>query len=426
MKQDAEQTLGVPSPGLRLASLQNRFHPLSSILSFPFISRWERGMEPGSVGIVTPQDFVFGETPDDRLSLDCGKSLGPVTLRFETYGTLNPARNNAVLLLHALSGDAHVAGQHHADDRKAGWWDEMVGPGKAFDTGRYFVVCSNVIGGCSGSTGPRSLNPATGRRYNLEFPIITVADMVRAQHRLMRHLGIDRWLAVVGGSMGGMQALEWVVNYPEAVGSAIPIATTARLSSQSIAFNWVGRQAIMNDPAWCVGGYEEAIPEQGLAIARMIGHITYLSDRSMDSKFGRRLQASDRYAYDFARDFEVESYLEYQGQRFVERFDANSYLYITRAMDYFDLSARGDGDLTQALAPAKACPFLVVSFSSDWLFPPYQSKEIVRALRNNHCDVTYCNIDSMYGHDAFLLEAAVLGRMIGDFLRCRHEEADHA
>lgn len=383
-------------------------------------------MEPGSAGIVVPQDFVFGETPEDRLPLDCGKTLGPVTLRYETCGTLDSRRSNAVLILHALSGDAHVAGRHDAADKKPGWWDEMVGPGRAFDTDRYFIVCSNVVGGCAGSTGPRSLNPATGRRYNLDFPVITIADMVRAQHRLMRHLGIARWLAVVGGSMGGMQALEWARSYPEAVGSAIPIATTARLSSQSIAFNWVGRQAIMNDPAWQRGEYEDAVPEQGLAIARMIGHITYLSDRSMDSKFGRRLQERDRYSYDFTRDFEVESYLEYQGQRFVERFDANSYLYISRAIDYFDLTACGDGDLAKALAPARKCPFLVISFSSDWLFPPHQSKEIVRALRNNHADVTYCDIESMYGHDAFLLEAAVLGRLIGDFLRCRSEEVAHA
>jgi len=379
-----------------------------------------------AVGVVVPQDFVFGEIPEDRLPLDCGKTLGPVTLRYETHGTLNAGRSNAVLILHALSGDAHVAGRHREDDRKAGWWDEMVGPGRAFDPERHFIVCSNVIGGCAGSTGPRSVNPTTGRRYNLDFPMITIADMVRAQHRLMAHLGISRWLSVVGGSMGGMQVLEWARRYPEAVASAIPIATTARLSSQSIAFNWVGRQAIMNDPAWRNGEYEDAVPEQGLAIARMIGHITYLSDRSMDTKFGRRLQARDRYSYDFKRDFEVESYLEHQGQRFVERFDANSYLYISRALDYFDLSACGDGDLAKALAPARHCPFLVISFSSDWLFPPYQSKEIVGALRNNHAAVTYCDIESMYGHDAFLLEAEVLGRLIGDFLRCREREVGDA
>lgn len=383
-------------------------------------------MASGDVGIVLPQDFTFGATAADGLCLDSGKSLGPVTLRYETYGRLNPARTNAVLILHALSGDAHVAGRHRPEDQKPGWWDELVGPGKAFDTERYCVVCSNLIGGCSGSTGPRSLNPATGQRYNLGFPVLTVGDMVRAQHRLMRQLGIERWLAVTGGSMGGMQALSWAVNYPEAVGSVMAIATTARLSSQAIAFNWVGRQAIMKDPDWCNGEYEATLPEQGLAIARMIGHITYLSDQSMDSKFGRRRQERDHYSYDFARDFEVESYLEHQGQRFVERFDANSYLYLSRAMDYFDLAAASEGDLTRALAPASHCPALVISFSSDWLFPPQQSKDIVRALRNNHGDVTYCDISSMYGHDAFLLEIAVLGRLLADFLRCRLAEVNHA
>jgi len=375
-----------------------------------------------NLGLVTPQDFTFGATAADRLSLDSGKSLGPVTLRYETYGRLAEDRANAVLILHALSGDAHVAGRHRPDDRKPGWWDEMVGPGKPIDTDRYYVVCSNVIGGCSGSTGPRSSNPDTGRPYNLAFPVITIADMVRAQVRLMQHLGIARWLAVTGGSMGGMQALAWAVYHPEATGSVIPIAATARLSPQSIAFHWVGRQAIMKDPGWQNGEYTGSGPEHGLAIARMIGHITYLSDRSMDAKFGRRLQDGEGYAYDFSRDFEVESYLEYQGQRFVERFDANSYLYITRAMDYFDLADAAGGDLTAALAPARRCPFLVISFSSDWLFPPAQSREMVRALRNNHCEVTYCNIASMYGHDAFLLEIDTLGRLIADFLNCRLEE----
>jgi homoserine O-acetyltransferase len=384
------------------------------------------GMDAGSYGIVTPIDFSFGEKPGDRLSLTCGRSLGPVNIRYETYGNLDAGRTNAVLILHALSGNAHVAGYHAETDAKPGWWNEMVGPGKAFDTDRYFIVCSNVIGGCSGSTGPRSTNPDTGTRYNMEFPVITISDMVQAQVRLMDHLRISKWLAIAGGSMGGMQALEWVTAFPDRVGSVIAIATTARLSAQSIAFDWVGREAIMSDPNWNGGDYEDAIPEKGLATARMLAHITYLSDESMVQKFGRKLQGRDQYAFDFERNFAVESYLEYQGQRFVERFDANSYLYITRAMDYFDLAASsGDGDLAKAFS-CVGCPFLVVSFSSDWLFPPYQSLEIVHALLKNGIDVTYCDIYSDYGHDAFLLEVDTLGRMIHDFLANRYREVTDA
>lgn len=377
-------------------------------------------MESNSIGIVSPQDFTFGTSADDLLPLDCGRTLGPVNLRFETYGELNAARSNAILILHALSGDAHVAGYHSENDRKPGWWNEMVGPGKAFDTDRYFVVCSNVIGGCSGSTGPRSINPATGKRYNLAFPVITIGDMVRAQYRLMRHLGIEKWLALVGGSMGGMQALQWAVDYPEAVGGVIAIATTARLSPQGIAFNWVGREAIKYDPKWNEGEYEGEGPEQGLATARMLAHITYLSDESMSSKFGRSLQDSDRYSFDFDRDFSVESYLQYQGRRFVERFDANSYFYITKAIDYFDLFEKGGGDLAKAFHETR-CPFMVVSFSSDWLFPPNQSQQLVNALTENHIAVSYCMIDSSYGHDAFLLETETLSRMVRDFLKNLYE-----
>ena len=363
--------------------------------------------------LVQPQDYTFGWTEEDALPLDCGKKLYGVNLRYETLGTLSPAGDNAVLILHALSGDAHVAGRHAPDDRKPGWWDEMVGPGKAIDTDRYFVVCSNVIGGCAGSTGPRSINPATGKLYNLSFPVITIADMVRAQKRLMEHLGIRRFLAAVGGSMGGMQALEWARLYPDCVQSVIPIATTSRLSPQSIAFDWVGSQAIRHDPAWNNGEYAEN-PEHGLATARMLAHITYLSDESMNRKFGRELQESDSYSFSFERDFAVESYLEHQGRRFVERFDANSYLYITRATDYFDL-ANGYDDLAEAFAGTKA-DFLVVSFSSDWLFPTEQSERIVRALLKNRLNCSFCEIESGYGHDAFLLEVERLGSLIRDFL----------
>ncbi|OGV38445.1 MAG: homoserine O-acetyltransferase [Lentisphaerae bacterium GWF2_45_14] len=381
-------------------------------------------MQNNSVGIVVPQDFSFGQTDEDALCLDCGKKLKYVNIRYETYGKLDSSSSNAILILHALSGDAHVAGFHSENDRKPGWWDEMVGPGKSFDTNKYFIVCSNIIGGCSGSTGPRSINPDTGKCYNMDFPVITINDMVKAQHRLMVHLGIKKWLAVAGGSMGGMQAIEWTISYPDAVDSVIAIATTSRLSPQSIAFDWVGREAIMSDPKWLEGNYDDIAPEDGLATARMLAHITYLSDESMYQKFGRNLQESDKYSFNFHRDFAVESYLEHQGQRFVERFDANSYLYITRAMDYFDVSARAGGDLAKAFSEVKS-KFLVVSFSSDWLFLPKQSKEIVRALLSGKIDVTYCDIASVYGHDAFLLEAVTLGKLISDFTRNRYLEVQN-
>ena len=365
--------------------------------------------------ITQPRDYAFAQDGDDSLRLDCGQTLKEVTLRYECAGTLSPERDNAILILHALSGDAHCCGKHAPDDRKPGWWDEMIGPGKYIDTDRYFVVCSNVIGGCSGSTGPRSIDPATGKRYNMTFPVITIADMVRAQHRLMKFLGIERWLSVVGGSMGGMQVLEWAVLYPGEVKSAIPIATTAQLSPQSIAFDWVGREAIQYDVNWRNGDYEEKVPDRGLSTARMLAHITYLSDESMARKFGRNLQENTEYGFNFSRDFAVESYLEHQGRRFVERFDANSYCYITRAMDYFDLADRAGGDLAQALAAATA-DFLVVSFSSDWLFPTSQSRAIVHALLKNQLNVNFCEIESSYGHDAFLLEVETLGTMIRGFL----------
>ncbi len=382
-------------------------------------------MDEKNYGPVYAQDFTFGLTEDDKLLLDCGRKLGPVNIRFETYGKLDDKKSNAILILHALSGNAHVAGYLDGDKAKIGWWDNMVGPGKAFDTDKYFIVCSNVIGGCSGSTGPRSFNPESqnpSKIYNMDFPVITIADMVRAQHRLMKHLGIEKWLSLAGGSMGGMQALEWAVSYPEAVNSVMPIATTSRLSPQSIAFNWVGREAIMRDPSWNNGNYDIAkVPESGLAIARMLGHITYLSDESMDKKFGRELQEIKSYSFDFKHNFKVESYLKHQGEKFVERFDANSYLYISRAMDYFDLSERFGGNLEVALSQVKSS-FLVISFSSDWLFTPEESLKIVEALRVNSIDVTYCDIKSIYGHDAFLLEVDVLGRLISDFLKCRYEE----
>ena len=367
-----------------------------------------------SVGLVETKHFTFAEPPNE-MELECGQKLGPITLAYETYGTLSPQRDNAVLIVHALSGDAHIAGYHTPQDRKPGWWDLVIGPGKAFDTTKYFVICSNILGGCKGSTGPSSLHPATGRPYGPAFPMVTISDMVRAQSLLMDHLGIRRLLTVVGGSMGGFQVLEWAVRYPDRVASAIPIATSARLSAQGIAFNEVGRQAIMADPNWLGGDYYgRAVPRAGLAIARMIGHITYLSDEQMHAKFGRRLQDRREFGYDFKTEFEVESYLKYQGDSFVRRFDANSYLYITKSMDYFDLPARY-GSLVRALEHVKA-EFLVLSISSDWLFPTYQAKEIVKALKASGVPTTFLELNSPYGHDAFLLPNEPLAATITGFL----------
>jgi homoserine O-acetyltransferase/O-succinyltransferase len=360
------------------------------------------------------KQYTFAHPPH-QLELECGRTLGPVALAYETYGELNAAKDNAILVLHALSGDAHAAGVNTRLDDKPGWWDIMIGPGRPFDTDRYFVVCSNIIGGCKGSTGPSSTNLETMKPYGLSFPMITIRDMVEAQRHLIDFLGIERLYCVTGGSMGGMQALQWVASYPDRVAKAIPIATAASLSAQGIAFNEVGRQAIMSDPDWLDGDYYGiTVPHRGLALARMVGHITYLSEQSMHAKFARRLQEKADYGYDFATDFQVESYLKYKGDSFVNRFDANSYLYITKAMDYFDL-ARAYGSLEQAFAHADAS-FLVISFSSDWLFPTYQSKEIVRALRHNNLNAIFTEIPSAYGHDAFLLEADEIGRLVRSFL----------
>jgi homoserine O-acetyltransferase/O-succinyltransferase len=362
------------------------------------------------VGLVETHSVTIAHPPDD-LALKSGRRLGPVTLAYETYGALNRDRSNAVLVLHALSGDAHAAG-YHRGDTEPGWWDTMIGPGKAFDTDRYFVICSNVIGGCKGSTGPSSINRATGRPYALDFPIITVSDMVNAQARLIDHLGIERLLAVVGGSMGGMQALQWAAEFPERIRAAIPVATALKHSPQQIAFDEVIRQSIMSDPDWRQGNYyEHGQPGRGLAVARMIGHITFMSDHSMEEKFSRRLK-NGIYSYSFSEDFEVEGYLRYRGDSFVKRFDANSYLYITKAMDYFDLSG---GRLIRADREV-GTRFLVISFKSDWLYPSYQSREIIRELKRGHVDATYCELDSTYGHDAFLLETAAQTGLITHFL----------
>jgi len=347
------------------------------------------------------------------LTLQSKAVLPEFTLAYETYGSLSPARDNVILILHALSGDSHVA-SHNADDH-TGWWEEAVGSKRIFDTDRYFVVCANVLGGCQGSTGPGSMNPLTGRRYGLDFPIVTVADMVESQRVLMDFLGIDKILAVVGGSMGGMQALQWAVSHPDRVRNALILASTARVSPQTIALDEVARQAIYADPNWRKGNYYDGEPpNKGLAVARMIGHITYLSDASMHDKFGRRLQERPQYGYDFETDFAVESYLRYRGNAFTNRFDANAFLYITKAIDYFDMSA-GLPSLADAFEHARA-RFLIVSFSSDWLFPPSQSRELVRALLKRGVDATYMEIQSDYGHDAFLLEVDLLKGLTRDFL----------
>jgi homoserine O-acetyltransferase/O-succinyltransferase len=348
------------------------------------------------------------------LQLDCGVTLLNVDVDFETYGTLNAARSNAILVLHAFSGDAHAAGISK-ETGQPGWWSSMIGPGLAFDTDRYFVISSNVLGGCRGTTGPSSTDSATGERYAMRFPVITISDMVRLQKMLVEYLGVERLLAVTGGSMGGMQALEWAVAYPDSIVAAIPIAATARHSAQQIAFNEVGRQAVMADPDWNEGNYYDANPPaRGLAVARMVGHITYMSDASMREKFGRRLRDKDAFGFDFSVDFEVESYLRYRGSQFVNRFDANSYLYITKAMDYFDLSA-GHASLAAAFDHTRA-RFLVLSFTSDWLYPTYQSLETVSALRSRNIDVAFSELTSDYGHDAFLLETDEQSAIVSGFL----------
>ncbi len=373
-------------------------------------------MNRNSVGLVPERRVTFGSA-DDPMSLESGLSLGPIDLVYEEYGTPNETRSNAVLICHALSGNAHAAGYRHAHDRRAGWWDSMIGPGRPFDTNRYWIICSNIIGGCNGSTGPGSVNPSSGKPYGIGFPVITIGDMVEAQKRLIDHLGIERLHAIIGGSMGGFQVLEWALRFPEKCRSAIVVASSARLSAQGLAFNAVGRHAIISDQGWLDGDYYGAPgPVQGLAIARMIGHITYLSESHMDLKFGRKLQSADRFSFDFTAEFAVESYLKHQGERFTERFDANSYLYITKAMDYFDIAdIYGGGSLDEALSRA-SCKFLVVSYSSDWLFPTAQAREIVRSLIRNAKDVSFVEINSPYGHDAFLIETGELARLVVPFL----------
>ncbi len=364
-----------------------------------------------SIGLVEKNFFTL----PSPMALESGECLAEVTLAYETYGELNQDKSNAILICHALSGDAHVAGFHHGAD-KEGWWEIMVGPGKAIDTDRYFVICSNILGSCMGSSGPSSINPKTGRPYGLTFPVVTIGDMVKAQKALIDYLGIAKLLSVIGGSIGGMQTLEWSVSYPEMVFSAIPLATTQRHSALAIAFNEVARQAIMADPHWRHGDYYGSQkPDLGLAVARMIGHITYLSDTAMRNKFGRRLQDKNDFSFNFDVDFQVEGYLRHQGTKFVNRFDANSFLYITKAADYFDLTSKRTSEHQSLFAKARA-RYLVVSFTSDWLYPTRKSKAMVKAMKKHDINVSFCEIEAEWGHDAFLLPNPRLADMLSGFL----------
>ena len=350
-----------------------------------------------------PQSQVAHFGADQPLSMDAGVDLSPFTIAYQTYGTLNADKSNAVLICHALTGDQHVANVHPVTG-KPGWWEIMVGPGKPIDTDRYFVICSNVLGGCMGTTGPASINPATGRPWGLDLPVVTIRDMVRAQAMLIDRLGIDQLFCVAGGSMGGMQVLQWAASYPQRVFSAMPIAAAARHSSQNIAFHEVGRQAVMADPEWRAGRYFDhgVRPLKGLAVARMAAHITYLSDEALQRKFGRKLQNRAAPTFSFDADFQIESYLRHQGSSFVERFDANSYLYVTRAMDYFDI-AEDYGSLAKAFKGTRT-RFCVVSFTSDWLFPTSESRAVVHALNAGGAAVSFVEVDTDKGHDAFLLD----------------------
>lgn len=374
----------------------------------------------GSVGLVETQRVVLFDE-DDPLVLDSGARLAPVEVAYETYGELDPGRANAVFVCHALTGDAHAAG-HHGDPSRPGWWDNLIGPGKPLDTDRYFVVCANLLGGCQGTTGPSSIDPRTGKPYGLRFPLFTVADLVRVHRALIQHLGIRRLLAAIGGSLGGMQALQWALDASDEIHSAIPICASARLSAQNIAFSAVAREAIMRDPSFQGGDYYETgrRPDIGLAVARMMAHITYLSEVGMGEKFGRRIQDADEPRFGLEVDFQVESYLQHQGESFLERFDANSYLYLSRVMDYFDPFPDRE-EARRRLADVRT-RFLVLSFDTDWRFDTAHSKEIVRPLLASDVPVTFREIPSPHGHDSFLLEVPEYHRTIATFLRQAYED----
>jgi homoserine O-acetyltransferase/O-succinyltransferase len=384
-------------------------------------SAFDRPDSPSSVGWTRPRRVVLADKRNPLL-LDCGASLAPVTVEYETYGKLSSAADNAIFILHALSGDAHAAGwdsEWQKDSRpwrsnRPGWWDEAIGPGKAFDTSLYFIVCANILGSCYGTTGPWETDLQTGRLYALNFPVVTVDDWVRLHRRLQDYLGIEKLLAVAGGSLGGQQALAWAISYPQRVNAAIILSSSARLGAQGLAFNAVGRQAIFNDPCFNDGNYYNSEPPgNGLELARMLGHITYLSSESMEGKFGRRFQNGSRPGYRLKKEFSVESYLEHQGRSFVQRFDANSYLYLTRAMDYYDA---GSGNNLAATCAAIDAKLLLISYSSDWLYPPESTRALAEAVIANKKPVTYIEIPSNYGHDAFLLETDKTAPLIGSFL----------
>lgn len=365
-----------------------------------------------SIGLVTPELLSFSEP----ITLESGKTLDNYDLMVETYGTLNAEKSNAVLICHALSGDHHAAGYHNPDDRKPGWWENAIGPGKPIDTNRFFVVSLNNLGGCRGSTGPTSINPETGQLFGQDFPIVTVKDWVISQYRLMQRLQIPQWAAVIGGSLGGMQALQWAIDFPDKLQHALVIAAAPKLTAQNIAFNEIARAAILSDPNFHAGRFYEhgVVPATGLQLARMLGHITYQSDDSMGDKFGRELREGE-LKYSYGVEFQVESYLHYQGQSFVDRFDANTYLLMTKALDYFDPAAEYNNDLAQALTRAQ-CKFLVVSFTTDWRFSPARSKEIVRALMEAKRDVSYAEIEAIQGHDAFLIKNPQYMKILHNYL----------
>lgn len=377
-----------------------------------------------SLGLVQTQYATLFELPH-ALTTEGGETLGPIQVAYETYGTLSPEKDNAIFICHALTGDAHAAGKNSEDDQKSGWWNEFIGPGKGIDTDKYFVICANVLGGCQGTTGPSSINPETGEPFGLDFPVVTIRDIVRVHRELVRSMEIPKLLAVVGGSLGGMQVLEWTARYPDDVTAAVVLASAANISAQSIAFNTVGRRAILADPKYQNGnfyGEGNEGPRYGLALARMLAHITYLSETSIEQKFGRRLQHSDELEFDLLKEteFQIESYLHYQGKRFVERFDANSYLLLTKAMDYFNI-AKSFQSLPKAWEKTSS-RFLICSYTTDWLFTTSQSKEIVSALLETGKHVSFVDFDSPFGHDAFLLEFDQLTRLVQPFL----EQAYHS
>ncbi|MBL4901178.1 MAG: homoserine O-acetyltransferase [Desulfocapsa sp.] len=369
--------------------------------------------------VTVTKKYFTCDSPKKNQLLDSGLQLCPVTIAYETIGELNATKDNAILICHAFSGDSHVAGLYEdaPDTENPGWWDFMVGPGKGIDTERYFVICCNILGSCMGSTGPASMNPATDKPYGLDFPMVTIGDMVNSQKQVLEHLGVRKLHSVIGGSVGGMQVLEWCVRYPEMIRSAIPIATTMRHSALAIAFNEVARQAIMVDPHWNKGDYyQNSGPDLGLAVARMIGHVTYLSDEAMRRKFGRKLQDREDFSFNFEANFQVESYLRYQGSKFAKRFDANSVLYITKAADYFDLADNINTRESLQDLMGSHSKFLVISYTSDWLYPTYQAKELVQALKRTGQDVSFCEIDADCGHDAFLIPDMRLTKLLGGFL----------